>query len=91
MDAGTANRPVSAQNRAEASAGAATLPFDGAQGILIGLLDKLDVPVESPVLLFSKTAIPHPFTTPENPRALHFTDRVVVGVIPGAPVIEIAA
>ena len=28
---------------------------------------------------------------PENPRALYFNDRVVVGYIPGAPVIELAS
>ena len=43
------------------------------------------------MLLFSKTGIQHPFTNPENPRALYFNDRVVVGYIPGAPVIEIAS
>jgi hypothetical protein len=51
----------------------------------------LNVPVESQILLFSKTGIQHPFTTPENPRALYFNDRVVVGYIPGAPLIEMAS
>ena len=43
------------------------------------------------MLLFSKTGIQQPFTSPENPRALYFNDRVVVGYIPGAPVIEMAS
>jgi len=68
-----------------------TLTFDGSQGYLRSLLAKLDVPVESQILLFSKTGIQHPFTNPENPRALYFNDRLVVGYIPGAPVIEIAS
>ena len=73
------------------AAASASLPFDSTQGYLRGLLARLDVRVESQVLLFSKTGIQHPFTTPQNPRALYFNDRVVVGYIPGAPVIEIAA
>ena len=82
--------PVSVLQRALTS-GTATLAFDGSQGFLRSLLATLDIPVESQILLFSKTGIQHPFTTPENPRALYFNDRVIVGFIPGAPVIEIAA
>jgi hypothetical protein len=73
------------------NAGSTALAFAGAEGYLRSLLDRLNVPIESQVLLFSKTGIQHPFTTPDNPRALYFNDRVVVGYIPGAPVIEIAA
>jgi hypothetical protein len=75
----------------ELSSGAAALAFDGSQGFLRSLLARLDVPVESQILLFSKTGIQHPFTSPENPRALYFNDRVIVGFIPGAPVIEVAS
>jgi hypothetical protein len=75
----------------ELSAGTVTLAFDGRQGFLRALLARLDVPVESQVLLFSKTGIQHPFTDPEHPRALYFNDRVVVGYIPGAPFIEMAS
>lgn len=71
--------------------GETLLAFDGSQGFLRSLLAKLDVPVESQILLFSKTGIQHPFTSPENPRALYFNDRVIVGFIPGAPVIEVAS
>jgi hypothetical protein len=73
------------------AAGATTLPFEGMQGYLRGLLARLDIPVESQVLIFSKTGLQHPFTNPDNPRALYFNDRVVVGYIPGAPVIEMAS
>ena len=71
--------------------GGATLAFDGEQGYLRSVLSRLDVPVESQILVFSKTGIQHPFTGPENPRALYFNDRVVVGYIPGAPLIEMAS
>jgi hypothetical protein len=73
------------------SSGATPLAFEARHGFLRSLLSRLDVPVESQILLFSKTGIQHPFTSPENPRALYFNDRVVVGFIPGAPVIEIAS
>ena len=71
--------------------GRTKLSFEGEQGFLRSLLEKLDVPVESQILLFSKTGIQHPFTSPERPRALYFNDRVVVGYIPGAPMIEMAS
>jgi len=71
--------------------GRTKLTFAGTQGFLLSLLDKLGVPVESQILLFSKTGIQHPFTSPERPRALYFNDRVVVGYIPGAPFIELAS
>jgi len=77
--------------KTDVNAGAATLAFDGRQGYLKSLLERLNVPVESQILVFSKTGIQHPFTSPENPRALYFNDRVVVGYIPGAPAIEMAS
>jgi hypothetical protein len=73
------------------TAGAKTIAFDGQQGYLRSMLAALNVPVESQILLFSKTGLQHPFTGPETPRALYFNDRVVVGYIPGAPVLEIAS
>ncbi len=67
------------------------LTFDGPQGYLRAVLSRLHVPVESQILVFSKTGIQHPFTGPDNPRALYFNDHVVVGYIPGAPLLEMAA
>jgi len=72
-------------------AGAATLSFEGRQGFLRSVLEKLNVPVESQVLLFSKTGIQRDHTSPERPRALYFNDRVIVGYIPGAPLLEMAS
>ena len=71
--------------------GAVTLKHEGRFGYLLSVLDRLDVPADSQILLFSKTGIQNAFTSPENPRALYFNDRVVVGYIPGAPVIELAS
>ena len=87
---GALNDVVTTMQR-DLTAGSATLAFEGTQGYLRAVLARLDVPIESQLLLFSKTGIQHPFTTPENPRALYFNDRVVVGYIPGAPLIELAS
>jgi hypothetical protein len=82
--------PITALQR-ELAAGQAALDFDGPQGFLRSLLTRLNIPVESQILLFSKTGIQHPFTNPDNPRALYFNDRVIVGYIPGAPMLEVAS
>lgn len=81
---------IAAQLQRDVDAGEA-LAFDGPQGYLRSVLARLRVPVESQILVFSKTGIQHPFTGPDNPRALYFNDRVVVGYIPGAPLIEMAS
>jgi hypothetical protein len=82
--------PITVLQR-ELRSGQTSLEFTSAHGFLRSLLAALNVPVESQILLFSKTGIQHPFTNPENPRALYFNDRVVVGYIPGAPVLELAS
>ena len=82
--------PITALQR-DLTAGSASLEFEGRLGFLRSLLAALNVPVESQILLFSKTGIQHPFTNPENPRALYFNDRVIVGYIPGAPMLEAAS
>ena len=87
---GILNDVVTALAR-EIKAGTVTLAFDGQLGFLRSLLERLNVPVESQLLLFSKTGIQNAHTSPETPRALYFNDRVIVGYIPGAPVIEIAS
>jgi len=75
----------------DAARGAITLKHEGQTGFLLPVLERLEVPVDSQILLFSKTGIQNAFTSPEHPRALYFNDRVVVGYIPGAPVIELAS
>ncbi|MDO8679071.1 MAG: hypothetical protein Q7R30_10985 [Acidobacteriota bacterium] len=67
------------------------LAFDGKLGYLRSVLAALDIPIESQVLLFSKTGIQHQFTNPQDPRALYFNDRVIVGYIPNAPFLEVAS
>jgi hypothetical protein len=71
--------------------GPRTLARDPRTGYLRAILDALDVPVESQLLVFSKTGVQRAHTSPRNPRSLFFNRSVVVGYIPGAPAIEIAS
>ncbi len=71
--------------------GQTTLEPDAKTGYLAPLLRALAIPAQTQVLVFSKTGVQAAFTGPQNPRALYFDDTVVVGYIPGAPIVEIAA
>jgi len=81
---------IAALTRAIAD-GATTLEPDAKTGYLKPLLRALAIPVDTQILVFSKTGVQAAFTGPQNPRALYFDDSVVVGYIPGAPIVEIAA
>jgi hypothetical protein len=70
---------------------ARSLQRDSRTGYLLSILEALGVPVESQLLVFSKTGVQRAYTSPLNPRAIFFTESVVVGYVPGAPVIELAA
>jgi hypothetical protein len=71
--------------------GARTLQRDPRTGYLRPILDALGVAVESQLLVFSRTGVQRAHTSPHTPRALFFNRSVVVGYIPGAPMIEIAS
>src|SRR5262249_33175310 len=53
-------------------------------------LDALHLPVESQMLVMSKTGVQGLHTGPSNPRAIYFTDSITVGYIRGAPLLEFA-
>ncbi len=59
-------------------------------GYLRAVLDALRVPVESQVLVYSKTSLQQQFITPETPRAIYFNDDVYVGMVPNGEVIEVS-
>ena len=84
------NDPVARLNDALRS-GSRRLTHDDGVGYLRAVLAALEVPAESQVLVFSKSGIQRAFTSPQNPRALYYNRAVVVGYIPGAPVLEVAA
>ncbi|MGC4015883.1 MAG: hypothetical protein QM755_15370 [Luteolibacter sp.] len=47
------------------------------------LLGLLKIPVESQVLVFSKTSKQNPLIDPGNPRALYFSENAYAGYVPG--------
>lgn len=71
--------------------GKVELAFDARPGVgyLGALLRELEVPVESQLLVYSKTSLQQRLITPERPRALYFNDAVVLGAVQDG-VIEIA-
>jgi hypothetical protein len=71
--------------------GRVTLTRSGPGEYLQSVLEALDISPDSQILVFSKTGVQRISTGPRNPRALYFNDSVVVGYIPGAPLLELAA
>ena len=67
------------------------LESEPTRGYLRSVLAALDVPVESQVLVFSKTSFQASRIGPQNPRAIYFNDRVSVGWVRGGDFIELAA
>lgn len=74
----------------EVEAGRKQLPQGGAKALLLALLKELNVPVESQVLVFSKTSKQVQLIGPGNPRAIYFSDNTYVAWVPGGT-IEIIA
>src|SRR5215469_2999696 len=54
------------------------------------LLRELSIPIESQVLVFSKTSFQRQRINPRQPRALYFNDHCYVGWVPGG-LVEVAA
>lgn len=73
------------------SSGAQSLTRRSQSGYLTSVLDALGVPVESQLLVFSKTGVQRAYTGPHTPRAIFFDRSVVVAHVPGAPFLELAA
>jgi hypothetical protein len=87
---GPTSTAVSALN-AKLEKGTAKLRFDATSGYLQSVLEALNVPVDSQMLVFSQTSFQAHKINIQNPRAIYFTDTVAVGWVRGADVIEIAA
>jgi hypothetical protein len=67
------------------------LKFEGPSGYLRSVLRALHIPVESQMLVFSKTSFQAFRINPSNPRSLFFNDTVSVGWVRGGDILEIAA
>lgn len=63
------------------ASGQVKLEFEPVRGYLKSILEALNVPVESQVMVFSKTSFQAPKISPDNPRALYYNDHVAVGFV----------
>jgi hypothetical protein len=71
--------------------GEVRLEAEGPSGYLKSVLRALNVPVESQMLVFSKTSFQARHINPKNPRAIFFNDTVAVGWVRGGDVLEFVA
>lgn len=78
-----------AKLQAAIDAGEVTLSHDEEHGYLPALLDLLDVPRSSQMLVFSKTSFQLRRINPHRPRALYFNDEVYLGWVQAGDVVEI--
>lgn len=84
-------RNVVTQLQERLAAGKAKLEFEPERGYLRSLLQALDVPESSQVLVFSKTSLQRERISPKTPRAVYFNDDVMIGFCLRGRVIEISA
>jgi hypothetical protein len=78
----TPEDPVAELNR-KIQKGLVHLEFQERQGYLRSVLKELNVPVESQIMVFSKTSFQASLINPGNPRTLYFNDSVTVGWVHG--------
>ncbi len=72
--------------------GKATLDYQpGGLGYLPSLLRKLDLNVDSQVLVYTQTSFQAPLISPQHPRAIYFNDDVAVGFVQFGEVMEVSA
>ena len=71
--------------------GSAKLVWDDKTGYLKSVLDLLQVPVESQVMVYTQTSLQAQHIRMNNPRAIYFNDTVSVGYVRGAGLIEVVA
>jgi hypothetical protein len=70
--------------------GSATLAFDGRSGYLASAIEALNLPLDSQLLVFSKASLQGRLVSPSSPRALFFSDRVVLAWVRDAELLEAA-
>jgi hypothetical protein len=64
------------------------LDYEPTHGYLKSVLEKLEVPVDTQTLVFSKTSFQYKKISPQAPRALYFNDDVYVGQVHDGKVLE---
>ena len=83
--------PNDAITRLQARLNSREFAFTGTERETVtSILRELKVPVESQLLVFSKTSVQRVRISPGHPRALYFSDDCYVGWVPGG-LVEVAA
>lgn len=70
--------------------GEVELRYDDKHGYLPAVLQQLDIPVESQMLVFSKTSFQLRQISPRTPRAVYFGDEAYIGWVQAGVVVEIS-
>jgi hypothetical protein len=71
--------------------GEVSLEYGARHGYLESVLKRLDVPISSQTLVFSKSSFQYRKISPRSPRALYFNDNVYVGWVRDGHSLEIAS
>ena len=87
---GPVNDPIAQLDR-KIQAGQVQLKFEGVEGYLRSVLQALSIPIESQMVVFSKTSLQMHLISPRTPRTIFFNDQVVVAWVPHEPFIEVTA
>lgn len=72
--------------KAELNAGTRALDTTSEARFLESLLEALEVPVSSQMLVYSVTSLQKNLISPKRPRALYFSDDTYVGYVPGGQI-----
>ena len=67
------------------------MAYDEKFGYLPGLLEELEIPASSQMLVFSKTSFQLRRISPRRPRALYFNDETYVGFVQNSDMLEISS
>jgi len=83
--------PVSMMN-SNLKNGSVKLKFTGdGMGYLQSVLNMFKIPVESQVMVFSKTSFQAPRIAPRTPRAIYFNDDITIGFVQTGDVVEVTS
>ena len=76
--------------RKQSTAGKVSLKYDEETGYLRSVLDYLEIPKESQVLVYSKTSFQNRYISPTTPRAIYFNDETYLGTVQNGDVLELS-
>lgn len=80
-----------AQLLAKAQKGEVTIDTSNDKAFLSSLLEALNIPASSQIMVFSASSLQSEIINPRNPRALYFNEDTYVGWVPGGLIEIIAA